>query len=203
MDKLCREDLYSLEQYADVRSEFRSRVMAHKQRRQVAAGPNATLYFEDRLTMQYQIQEILRTERIFESDGVQEELDAYNPLIPSGSDLIATFMIEYEDAAERQRQLAKMIGIEDKVWVSVAGFERVWAIADEDMDRENDEKPSAVHFLRFELSTPMLDALRSGATVALGIDHPVYQHSIDPLADIVRDALADDLQTSSRSATCR
>ncbi|MDH3468040.1 MAG: DUF3501 family protein [Gammaproteobacteria bacterium] len=198
MDKLCREDLYSLERYAEVRSEFRSRVMAHKQRRQVAVGPNATLYFEDRLTMQYQIQEILRTERIFEADGIQEELDAYNPLIPDGSNLKATFMIEYEDATERQSQLAKMIGIEDKVWASVSGFDRVWAIADEDMDRENDNKTSAVHFLRFELTAPMSEAIRSGAAIAVGIDHPVYRHSVDPLSDIARDTLADDLQATSR-----
>ena len=198
MDKLCREDLYTLEQYAEVRSEFRSRVMAHKQRCQAAVGPNATLYFEDRLTMQYQIQEILRAERIFEPDGIQQELDAYNPLIPDASNLIATFMIEYEDATERQCQLAKMIGIEDGVWVSVTGFDRVWAIADEDMDRENDDKTSAVHFLRFELTTPMSEAIRSGEAIAVGIDHPVYRYSVDPLADIIRETLAQNLQTSSQ-----
>ncbi|MGA7979634.1 MAG: DUF3501 family protein, partial [Chromatiaceae bacterium] len=151
MQHLTRDDLHSLEKYAELRSEFRNRVMAHKKTRQVALGPHITLYFEDRLTMQYQVQEMLRAERIFEAAGIQEELDAYNPLIPDGSNWKATFMVEYEDADERREALSRLIGIEDRVWVRVAGFDKVGAIADEDLEREDETKTSSVHFLRFEL----------------------------------------------------
>ncbi|MDV3239498.1 MAG: DUF3501 family protein [Gammaproteobacteria bacterium] len=191
--KLTREDLYSLEKYAEVRKDFRARVLAHKQHRQVAIGPLATLYFEDRLTMQYQIQEMLRVERIFEAAGIQEELDAYNPLIPDGSNWKATFMIEVPDEAERRRVLARLVGIEDRVWVRVGDAERVYAIADEDMERETAEKTSSVHFLRFELAPDMVTAARQGAPVAMGIDHPEYRHEVAAVPEPVRASLIADL----------
>ncbi|AFL76099.1 DUF3501 family protein [Thiocystis violascens] len=190
---LTRDDLYSLEQYARIRGDFRARVMAHKQYRQVAIGTHATLYFEDRLTMQYQIQEMLRVERIFESQGIQDELDAYNPMIPDGANWKATFMIEYEDADERRDALARLRGIEDRVWVQIAGFDRVHAIADEDLDREDATRTSAVHFLRFELSAPMIAALREGAALSIGIDHPEYAHRTE-IAPPVCTSLMGDLQ---------
>jgi hypothetical protein len=193
MSKLTRDDLFSLEKYAEMRPEFRARVMAHKKNRQLPIGPNATLYFEDALTMQYQIQEMLRAERIFESAGIQEELDAYNPLIPDGSNWKATFMVEYPDEAERREQLARLIGIERHIWVQVADFSRVTPIADEDLERETEEKTSSVHFLRFELSGEMVDAIKRGAAISIGIDHPNYTHSQEPIPQNVRDSLAADL----------
>jgi len=193
MQTLTRDDLYSLEKYAEVRGDFRAEVMAHKKNRQVAIGPNATLYFEDRLTIQYQIQEMLRVERIFEAAGIQEELDAYNPLIPDGANLKATFMIEYSDPDERQQALAKLVGIEDKVWLRVEGFDKVVPIADEDLERATEEKTSSVHFLRFELSPDMVAAAKGGASIAMGIDHPNYSHRVDALPGGVRDSLAADL----------
>jgi len=193
MEKLTRTDLYSLERYAEVRPEFRAKVMAHKKNRKVPVGPNATLYFEDRLTMQYQVQEMLRTERIFEAAGIDEELAAYNPLIPDGENWKATFMLEYDDVDDRQQALARMVGIEDRIWVQVADHERVWAVADEDLERESAEKTSSVHFLRFELTPSMLAALRAGAPVAVGIDHDAYRHQVDALPATVRDALVADL----------
>jgi hypothetical protein len=189
---LTRDDLYSLEKYAELRGDFRARVMAHKKHRRVALGAHAALYFEDRLTMQYQIQEMLRAERIFESAGVQDELDAYNPLIPDGSNWKATFMIEYAEIDERRDALTRLRGIEDRVWVQVADFDRVYAIADEDMEREDDNKTSAVHFLRFELTSPMAAAMKRGANLALGIDHPEYGHRVEATPE-VRDSLARDL----------
>jgi hypothetical protein len=193
MEKLSREQLYSLEDYASLRPEFRARVMAHKKNRQVHIGPHATLYFEDRLTMQYQIQEMLRAERIFEADGIQEELDAYNPLIPDGQNWKATFMIEYEDAEERQVALRQLIGIEDLVWVRVDGFDAVYPIANEDLERTTAEKTSSVHFMRFELSPEMCAAVKNGASVSMGIKHPAYTHEIEPIASNIRDSLAEDL----------
>jgi hypothetical protein len=193
MQKLTREDLYSLEKYATVRPQFRAEVMEHKKHRKIAIGPNATLYFEDRLTMQYQVQEMLRAERIFEPAGIQEELDAYNPLIPDGSNWKATFMIEYSDIEERRVALERLRGIEDRVWVQVQGFDRVWAIADEDLERESEEKTSSVHFLRFELSPQMSAAVKQGAAVSVGIDHQHYSHSVEPLPQAERDSLAADL----------
>jgi len=193
MSKLSRDDLMNLETYAEQRAEFRAKVMEHKKNRQVMIGDHCTLYFEDRLTIHYQIQEMLRIEKIFEADGIEEELGAYNPLIPDGSNWKATFMIEYTDVSERQVALAKMAGIEDKVWMQVADFDRVYAIADEDMDRSDDSKTSAVHFMRFELSQEMSAAVKQGASIAAGIDHPAYTSSVEPLLPAVRDSLSADL----------
>ena len=194
MKKLSRQDLFSLEAYAEARPAFRKQVIAHKKLRQIALGPNATLYFEDRLTIQYQVQEMLRVERIFERSAIDEEIEAYNPLIPDGTNWKATFMIEYGDENERRIALAKMIGIEAKVWAQVQGFDKVRPLADEDLERSNDDKTSAVHFLRFELSPAMIAALKSGAAVGMGIDHPAYTHSVDPLPAAVRAALVADLE---------
>jgi uncharacterized protein DUF3501 len=193
MDKLTVEDLMSLERYARERPAFRARLLEHKRDRKLAVGPNVTWSFEDRLTMQYQVQEMLRAERIFEPEGIREELDAYNPLIPDGSNWKATLLIEFPDVAERQRQLALLIGLEDRCWVQVRGHERVYAIADEDLERETADKTSAVHFLRFELTAPMISALKTGAALAAGIDHDRYRHSIDPVPPPVRAALVADL----------
>ncbi len=193
MQKLNREDLYSLEKYAEIRSDYRLKVIAHKKLKFVNIGPNATLAFEDRFTMQYQVQEMLRCEKIFERGGIEEELAAYNPLIPDGSNWKATFMIEFADEDKRQEALTRMIGIEDKVWTQIEGFDRVWAIADEDMERENDTKTSAVHFLRFELSPEMVSAVKSGRSVGLGIDHEACSHTVFPLPEPLRLALSKDL----------
>ncbi len=193
MQKLTRDDLYSLEKYAEIRASFRDRVMAHKKNRQVPVGPNATLYFEDRFTMHYQVQEMLRAERIFEAAGIDDELETYNPLIPDGNNWKATFMVEFPDTEERRVALARLRGVERKVWVQVAGFEPVWAIADEDLEREDETKTSSVHFLRFELSAPMSRAAKSGADIGVGIDHPAYRHRIEQLPRAVRDSLAADL----------
>jgi len=192
MQKLTRDDLYSLEDYAQVRGDFRAKVMAHKKDRQVAVGPHATLYFEDRLTIQYQIQEMLRVERIFEREGIEDELGAYNPLIPDGSNWKATFMIEYGNEDERREALARLIGIEDKVWVQVGDQARVWAIADEDLDRTAADKTSSVHFLRFELTPEMVAAAKGGAALSMGIDHPEYRHQV-VVAPGVRGSLVADL----------
>ncbi|MCL5668861.1 MAG: DUF3501 family protein [Gammaproteobacteria bacterium] len=193
MQKLTRADLYPLEQYAKLRNEFRVKVMEHKKHRRVDVGPHASLFFEDRLTMHYQVQEMLRAERIFEEEGIQEELEAYNPLIPDGGNWKATFMVQYDDEHERRVALAKMIGIEDRVWVKVDGHEHVFAIADEDLERENAEKTSSVHFLRFELTPPMIASVKSGAPVGIGIAHPAYDYEVSTIADNVRTALARDL----------
>ena len=193
MTKLNRENLFTLEKYAELRPEFRARVMAHKKNRQLQIGPNARLYFEDALTMQYQIQEMLRIERIFEAAGIQDELDAYNPLIPDGTNWKATFMMEYPDEDERREQLKKLRGIERHVWVQVADFARVTPIADEDLEREDDEKTSSVHFLRFELTPEMVEAVKNGAPVHMGIDHPAYMHEVEPVPQNIRDSLAGDL----------
>ncbi|MFL6652929.1 MAG: DUF3501 family protein [Sulfurifustaceae bacterium] len=193
MQKLTYQDLYKLEEYARVRPQFREQVIAHKKNRQLAVGPNATLSFEDRLTMQYQVQEMLRVERIFEPEGIEEELAAYNPLIPDGSNWKATLLLEYPDVDERHTALARLREVESRVWVRVAGHEQVWAIADEDLDRTNETKTSSVHFLRFELTPPMVAALKAGAGLAAGIDHPNYRHTVDPVPRAVRDALVRDL----------
>jgi hypothetical protein len=191
--KLRPEDLYSLEQYSRQRAEFRPRVIAHKRNRTLQVGPNATLCFEDRLTVQYQVQEMLRIERIFEAEGIEDELAAYNPLIPDGSNWKATLLIEYPDVDERRVALARLKDVEDRCWVQVAGHARVHAIADEDLERENDEKTSSVHFLRFELAPAMVAAAKSGAAISVGIDHDAYRHAIDPLPAASRDALVRDL----------
>lgn len=192
MAKLTRDSLYNLEQYSDVRPDFRRQVIDHKKHRQVRLGENATLYFEDELTIKYQIQEMLRIEKIFEATGIEEELHAYNPLIPDGANWKATFMLEYADPAERKMALSKLAGIEDKVWIKINDFERVYAIADEDLERSNEEKTSAVHFVRFELTTAMIDAVKSGGVVAMGIDHENYFHEVRQLeANIVNSLIAD------------
>ena len=187
-----RDSLLSLEAYARERNAFRARVIDHKKRRTVRLGDHVTLLFEDELTIRYQVQEMLRIERIFEEDGIQGELDAYNPLVPDGSNWKATMLIEYPDADERKRMLARLKGIEGGVWVQVGDAARVAAIADEDLERENDEKTSSVHFLRFELTAPMRAALRAGAELRIGVDHPAYSASAQLAAD-VRAALAADL----------
>jgi hypothetical protein len=192
MQALTRDDLYSLEEYAEVRPELRKKVMAHKKDRKVPIGGHATLYFEDRLTIQYQIQEMLRVERIFERAGIEEELSAYNPLIPDGSNWKATFMIEYDDVNERREALARLIGIEDHVWVQVADHDRVYAIADEDLERSDDTKTSSVHFLRFELEPGMVKGLKDGAELLMGIDHSEYDHAVK-VETQVRDTLLADL----------
>ncbi|MEJ2553889.1 MAG: DUF3501 family protein [Gammaproteobacteria bacterium] len=193
MHKLTRSDLFSLEQYAEQRSAFRDKVMAHKKNRRVPLGPHATLYFEDSLTIQYQIQEMLRAERIFEAAGINEELGAYNPLIPDGGNWKATFMLEYDDVEERRAALEKLIGIEDRVWVKIAGYPPVYAVADEDLERDTEDKTSAVHFLRFELEPQLIAAAKEGAAISMGIDLPEYQNAVDPVPDAVRAALVKDL----------
>jgi hypothetical protein len=195
MKKLTRDDLYPLEKYAELRPRLRAEVMAHKQHRQVAIGPNATLYFEDRLTMQYQVQEMLRIERIFEAEGINDELAAYNPLIPDGSNWKATFMVEFPEVEERREALKRLKGVENRVWVRVAGFEPVRPHVDEDLEREDEEKTSAVHFMRFELTPEMVKAVKQGAEVAMGIDHPAYTRAIDPIPAATRDSLARDLSS--------
>lgn len=190
---LTREDLYSLEKYSEIRDEFRKQVMAHKKDRRVAIGDHAALYFEDALTMQYQVQEMLRIEKIFDAKGIQEELDVYNPLIPGGSNWKATFMIEYNDEKQRKAALAKLIGIEKGLWVRVAEHEPVFAIANEDLTRETEDKTSSVHFVRFELSPEMVDSAKAGARIAIGIDHPYYQNKITHLPENVERTLVADL----------
>jgi len=191
--KLKREDLWGLEEYAEKRADFRKQVMEHKKSRQVEIGPNATLYFEDRMVMQYQIQEMLRIERIFEKAAIQEELDAYNPMIPDGSNWKATFMVEYPDVEERKIALAKLIGIEKKVWVRVDDLGKVYPIANEDLERETEEKTSSVHFLRFELTAEMAAAAKAGAPIAAGIEHEVYNYQVDPVTENIRQSLVNDL----------
>jgi len=190
--QLTRSDLLSLEQYSQQRDDIRRKVIAHKKHRRVGIGPNLFLYFEDRLTIQYQIQEMLRIEKIFESDGIEEELETYNPLIPDGSNLKATAMLEYQDVEERKQQLALLRGIEDLVWLQVNGFDRVYAISNEDLERSNAEKTSAVHFMRFELQTDMINTLRNGATLRMGSSHEFYSHSTETTAE-TREALLADL----------
>lgn len=193
MKKLTRDDLMSLEVYSEKRLDFRDTVMAHKRNRRLALGTNAAVYFEDRLTMQYQIQEMLRVERIFESAAITEELDTYNPLIPDGSNWKATFMVEFSEVEERREMLSKLIGIEHRVYVQVVDFDRVFAIADEDLERSDDDKTSAVHFLRFELPPEQVSALKSGASLVAGIDHENYRVDVSPVANNIREALLNDL----------
>lgn len=192
-NKLRVSDLYSLEQYAKRRPEMRAQVLQHKQLRTVQIGPNMTWLFEDRLTMQYQIQEMLRVERIFEEAGVLEELAAYNPLIPDGSNWKVTCLIEFTDVDERRVALARMKGIENHCWVQVGSHDRVYAIADEDMERSNNDKTSAVHFMRFELTPAMVSDAKSNASITMGVEHPAYQHAINPLSEAVRATLEMDL----------
>ncbi|HVE50546.1 MAG TPA: DUF3501 family protein [Casimicrobiaceae bacterium] len=193
MPHITRESLLSLEAYAKTRSDYRAKIIAHKKDRIVHLGDHVTLTFEDEATMRYQVQEMLRAEKTFEEQGIQDEIDAYNPLVPDGTNLKATLMIEYDDEAERRHALARMLDIEDRVWISVAGHERVFAIADEDLDRETDEKTSSVHFLRFELSPEMISALKAGGALSIGVDHSEYQAAIAELPERTRASLVADL----------
>ncbi|HXF80391.1 MAG TPA: DUF3501 family protein [Usitatibacter sp.] len=191
--KITRDSLMTLEAYAKGRKDFRVRVMAHKKDRTVHLGDHVTLIFEDELTMRYQVQEMLRAEKVFEEKGIQEEIDAYNPLIPDGRNFKATMMIEYEDEDERRAALAKLKGIEDKTWIRVAGHSPVYAIADEDLERETEEKTSSVHFLRFELDEAMARDLKSGSSLSIGVDHPQYHAALDPVSPALRSSLSQDL----------
>jgi uncharacterized protein YggL (DUF469 family) len=193
MTQISPDTLMPLEVYAKARPEFRAKVIAHKQNRKMQLGENITLIFEDELTIRYQVQEMLRVERIFEEEGILDELGAYNPLVPDGSNWKATMMIEYPDENERRSRLAELIGVEDKVWVQVAGCDRIYAIADEDLERETAQKTSSVHFLRFELAATMVAALRSGAALAMGVDHPNYAATVERVADATRASLIADL----------
>ena len=193
MKHLTREELLSLEDYTAKRDDFRKRAMSHKKMRRVQIGPNATLFFEDKITIHYQIQEILRVEKIFEAADIEQELAAYNPLIPDGSNWKATMMIEFPDADERRIALTKLIDIEDKVWVKTPGQNKVIAIADEDLERETDEKTSAVHFLRFELPEEFIASVKNGDAISAGIDHENYSHLVDPVVEETRSSLASDL----------
>jgi uncharacterized protein DUF3501 len=193
MEKLTPEDLYSLEEYARIRPEFRAHVIAHKKTRKLPLGPHLTLHFEDRLTIQYQVQEMLRAERLFEPDEIQDELDAYNPLVPEGSNWKATMMIEYEDENERRNGLARLRGIERHTWVRVDGLDPVYAIADEDLDRDNPEKTASVHFLRFELTPAMVQLVKQGTAISVGCDHPGYPYTLSPIPPDVQKSLLADL----------
>jgi hypothetical protein len=193
--KITRSDLWSLEEYAEKRPSYRQQVLAHKKNRRVALGELATVYFEDDITIRYQIQEMLRVEKVFEVEGIQDELDAYNPLIGDGSNWKATFMIEIDDPDERAKCLREFVGIEDRVWVQVDKFERSFAIADEDMERENEQKTAAVHFLRFELNAGMITSLKNGSLFQIGVDHPNYLIPGFSPAPEVRDSLIKDLET--------
>jgi Protein of unknown function (DUF3501) len=194
MAQISRDSLLTLEGYAKQRTEFRARILAHKKNRTVRLGQHITLIFEDELTVRYQIQEMLRIEKTFEEAGIQDELDAYTPLIPDGTNLKATMMIEYEDALVRRAELAKLKGVEDRVYVQVDGQPKVYAIADEDLERENDEKTSSVHFLRFEFVPAVIVAWKAGAAVAMGIDHPNYASRLDEVAPQVQSSLARDFR---------
>lgn len=191
MKALKRSDLMSLEQYSEQRADFRQRVLQHKRPRRIDIGPNFTLYFEDRLTVQYQVQEMLRIERIFEAAGIEEELSAYTPLIPDGTNLKCTAMFEFPEVEERRRRLADLRGVEHVVWLQVEGFDKVFAIANEDLQRSNDDKTSAVHFMRFELSDDMIQALTSGAGMRMGVDHDLYRHHVSLSAPSLAAFLGD------------
>jgi hypothetical protein len=194
MPIISRESLMPLEVYARSRKEFRSKVLAHKKHRTVHIGPNVTLIFEDELTIRYQIQEMLRIEKIFEEDGIEDELSAYNPLVPTGTNWKATMLVEYPEVEERKRMLSKLIGVEDHVWVRVEGFDKAYAIADEDLERSNEQKTSSVHFLRFELNGDMRAALREGMGLAMGIDHRNYSVTVAITDPATRASLVSDLQ---------
>jgi hypothetical protein len=191
--RITRDSLLTLEAYARTRKDFRERVIAHKKPRSVQVGEHVTLLFEDELTIRYQIQEMLRIEKTYEDAGIQDELDAYNPLVPDGANWKATMLVEYEDTEERRRALAQLKGIEDRVWVQIEGHARVYAIADEDLERENEEKTSSVHFLRFELTAPMIAALKAGDELAMGVDHPQYTQTLRAVPEATRRALIADL----------
>jgi hypothetical protein len=197
MPGISRDSLLTLEAYAKAREDFRARVMVHKKNRKVHLGENVTLIFEDELTIRYQIQEMLRAEKIFDEAGIQEELEAYDSLVPDGTNWKATMMIEFPDPVERAARLRELIGIQDRVWVKIGGHDPVYAIADEDLDRETGEKTSAVHFLRFELNPDMIGALRDGAPLSMGIDHPAYSGAPEPVTGAIKDSLAGDLASKN------
>lgn len=194
MTEITIDSLMPLESYTRQRNDIRAGVMAHKKNRNVALGDHVTLIFEDEQTIRYQVQEMLRAEKVFEQAGIQDEIDAYNPLIPDGRNWKATMMIEYEDIEERRHMLTKLVGIEDRVWVQVDSFERVFAIADEDLERATEEKTSAVHFLRLELAARMSHALKQGAGLSMGVDHPNYLATLDPIPPAIRESLLNDLK---------
>jgi hypothetical protein len=193
MPRIDRDSLMTLEAYSKARPEFRKQVIAHKKRRSAPLGEHLTLLFEDELTIRYQVQEMLRIEKIFEEDGIVHELESYNPLIPDGRNLKATMLIEYEDPDQRKVALARLKGVEQRVWLQVEGSPKVWPIADEDMERENEEKTSAVHFLRWELTEEMAAALKYGVSLSIGVDHPNYTDTLAPVPADTRAALAADL----------
>lgn len=195
MTKLNRKDLYSLEEYSEIRDDFRTRVMEHKKNRRLDLGDNLVLFFEDRLVMQYQVQEMLKAEKIFDAEGIQEELDTYNPLIPDGTNWKATMMIQYTDVAERQQMLQKLVGIESRIWLRIGDFDKIYPIADEDLERATDDKTSAVHFLRFELAPSMIAEVHRGATISAGVEHENYSVSLDVIPDNVAASLAGDLES--------
>ena len=194
MTNLKREDLMSLEEYADKRADFKKHVLELKKDRKVTLGENATLYFENEQTIRYQIQEMLRIEKVFEAEGINDELEAYNPLIPDGSNWKATFMIEYGDPEERAKALAKLVGVEDKVWVQVDGFNKVFAIANEDLERSTDEKTSAVHFMRFELNADMSGAVKQSKSISMGIDYDGFDQLVNPITEPSRLSLMHDIK---------
>lgn len=197
MQKLARDDLWSLEDYSERRPSFRAEVMAHKKRRQLMLGNHARLYFEDATTIRYQVQEMLRIEKVFEAAGIEEELDAYNPLIPDGHNWKATFMLEYPDVDERQKKVVELVDIENTVWLSVGEEEKIFAIADEDLERSDGERTSTVHFMRFELTPSMRVAVKQGATIYAGVDHPNYTVKKFAIADAIRESLAADIDAIS------
>ncbi|MCK4833257.1 MAG: DUF3501 family protein [Gammaproteobacteria bacterium] len=193
MQKLKRKDLYSLEEYVEMRDDYRKKIMEHKKDRRLELGENVLLMFEDRLIMQYQVQEMLKAEKIFDAAGIEEELSAYNPLIPDGTNWKATMLIQYTDVEERQQKLTQLIGIENQIWLQVEGYGKIYAIADEDLERDTEEKTSAVHFMRYELDDDMIAAVKSGAAISAGVDHENYQAAVSPIAANIRDSLAGDL----------
>ena len=195
MNKLSRKDLYSLEEYSEIRDDFRAGVMAHKKNRRLDLGENLVLFFEDRLVMHYQVQEMLKAEKIFDAEGIQEELDAYNPLIPDGTNWKATMMIQYADVSEREQMLQQLVGIENKIWLRAGEMDKVYPIADEDLERTTEDKTSAVHFLRFELTPSMIAEIHKGAAISAGVEHRNYSITIDAIANNVAESLAKDLES--------
>ncbi len=195
MTKLSRKDLYSLEEYSEIRDDFRARIMAHKKNRRLNLGDHLVLLFEDRLVMHYQVQEMLKAEKIFDADGIQEELDAYNPLIPDGTNWKATMMVQYAEVTQRQQMLHKLVGIENRVWMRVGEHDKVYPVADEDLERATEDKTSAVHFLRFELTPVMIAEIHKGATISAGVEHENYSVTLDAIPENVAASLAEDLES--------
>jgi len=192
MTKIARNSLLSLEDYAKQRPEIRTEAMRLKRIRSVFIGPNMTLQFENEATIRYQVQEMLRIEKTFEEEGIMDELDAYNPLIPDGSNLKCTQMIEFPDEDERKVKLAELVNVENRTYIQVQGFDRVYAIADEDLERANSEKTSSVHFSRFEFTTDMVAAIKNGAAIAMGSDHPKYSYRVDEIDPETQGSLIED-----------